>query len=169
MTLSIGFIGLGDQGAPLATAIAETGFPLHVWARRPASLTAVAGVAHTAHNTVADLAAAVDVLALCVSEDEDVLGLLTGGLLDALRPGAVVVNHGTGVPSAATRMASLCAAHDVSFVRKALLDVAHLGRRLDPERRRRGGLPPRGRSSRRCVLAPVFRCRPTRPRRTRRG
>ncbi|MEV0072548.1 hypothetical protein [Amycolatopsis sp. NPDC050768] len=30
MTLSIGFIGLGDQGAPLATAIAEAGFPLDV-------------------------------------------------------------------------------------------------------------------------------------------
>ncbi|WP_326834337.1 NAD(P)-dependent oxidoreductase [Amycolatopsis rhabdoformis] len=115
-TLSIGFIGLGDQGAPLATAIAEAGFPLHVWARRPASLDAVAGVAHTAHDSVAGLAAAVDVLALCVSEDEDVLDLLTDGLAAALRPGTVVVNHGTGVPSAAARMAALCAAHDVGFL-----------------------------------------------------
>ncbi|MFI5613094.1 NAD(P)-dependent oxidoreductase [Amycolatopsis sp. NPDC051903] len=116
MTLEIGFIGLGDQGAPMATAIAEAGFPLHVWARRPASLTAVADVPHTAHDTVAELAAAVDVAALCVSEDQDVLGLLDGGLLAGLRPGSVVVNHGTGVPSAATRMAELCAEHEAGFL-----------------------------------------------------
>lgn len=34
----VGFIGLGDQGLPMATAIAEAGYPLHVWARHPASL-----------------------------------------------------------------------------------------------------------------------------------
>jgi 3-hydroxyisobutyrate dehydrogenase-like beta-hydroxyacid dehydrogenase len=33
-----GFIGLGDQGLPMAAAIAEAGFPLHARARRPASL-----------------------------------------------------------------------------------------------------------------------------------
>lgn len=36
----IGFIGLRDQGLPMATAIAEAGYELHVWARRPASLDA---------------------------------------------------------------------------------------------------------------------------------
>ncbi|ADI12622.1 hypothetical protein SBI_09504 [Streptomyces bingchenggensis BCW-1] len=34
----MGFIGLGDQGLPMATAIAEAGFPLHTWARRPAAV-----------------------------------------------------------------------------------------------------------------------------------
>jgi 3-hydroxyisobutyrate dehydrogenase-like beta-hydroxyacid dehydrogenase len=29
----VGFIGRGDQGLPMATAIAEAGYPLHVWAR----------------------------------------------------------------------------------------------------------------------------------------
>lgn len=27
---SVGFIGLGDQGLPMATAIAQAGYPLHV-------------------------------------------------------------------------------------------------------------------------------------------
>lgn len=39
----MGFIGLGDQGLPLATAIAEAGFPLHAWARRPTSPDGLAG------------------------------------------------------------------------------------------------------------------------------
>ncbi len=38
---AIGFIGLGDQGLPMAKAIAAAGFPLHVWARRRSSLDAL--------------------------------------------------------------------------------------------------------------------------------
>jgi 3-hydroxyisobutyrate dehydrogenase-like beta-hydroxyacid dehydrogenase len=28
----VGWIGLGDQGAPIARAIAEGGYPVHMWA-----------------------------------------------------------------------------------------------------------------------------------------
>jgi phosphoglycerate dehydrogenase-like enzyme len=52
---AVGFIGLGDQGAPMAQAIGDRGFDLHVWARRPKSLEAVADVPHTVHATVVDL------------------------------------------------------------------------------------------------------------------
>jgi NAD binding domain of 6-phosphogluconate dehydrogenase len=41
----VGFIGLGDQGAPMAQAIAGAGFELHAWARRPQSFDGLAGVA----------------------------------------------------------------------------------------------------------------------------
>jgi len=34
----IGFIGLGDQGLPMATAIAEGGYALQVWALNPITL-----------------------------------------------------------------------------------------------------------------------------------
>jgi 3-hydroxyisobutyrate dehydrogenase-like beta-hydroxyacid dehydrogenase len=50
--LDVGFVGLGDQGLPMATAIAEAGFPLHVWARRPAALDALGTTAHLRHETV---------------------------------------------------------------------------------------------------------------------
>ncbi|WP_194926461.1 NAD(P)-dependent oxidoreductase [Catenulispora pinisilvae] len=106
---AVGFIGLGDQGLPMARAVAEAGFPLHVWARRPASLDGLRGVPHTAHDTLSDLAMAADIVALCVSTDEDVFDLVTGGLLAAMRPGAVLVNHGTGLPAAAVRLTELCA------------------------------------------------------------
>lgn len=33
----VGFVGLGDQGGPMALAIMEAGFLLHAWARRPQS------------------------------------------------------------------------------------------------------------------------------------
>ena len=59
-TARVGFIGLGDQGAPMAQAIGDSGFGLHVWARRPQSLDVLARTRHTVHDSPASLAAAVD-------------------------------------------------------------------------------------------------------------
>lgn len=39
--LQVGFVGLGDQGAPMAIAIAEAGWPLRVWARHERSYEAL--------------------------------------------------------------------------------------------------------------------------------
>ena len=98
----VGFIGLGDQDTPIAQAITDGGYPLHAWARRPESLQALDGFPHTAHATVAELAAASDVIALCLREDSDnVQVAVAGGLLEHMRRGTVLVNHGTGLPQAA--------------------------------------------------------------------
>lgn len=105
---TVGFIGLGDQGLPMATAIAEAGYQLNVWARRPASLQALGDTPHTAHATAAGLAAASDIVALCVSTDEDVLRL-AAELVQHMRPGSLLVNHGTGTPRNAMRLAGLSA------------------------------------------------------------
>ncbi|GAA4585964.1 hypothetical protein GCM10023194_30420 [Planotetraspora phitsanulokensis] len=73
---AVGFIGLGDQGAPIAQASADAGHPLHVWARRPESLAVLEGRPFTSYEAMNEMAAAVDVLALCVREDSDVFALV---------------------------------------------------------------------------------------------
>ena len=50
---AVGFIGPGDQGAPIARAIAEAGHPLHAWARRSESLETLSGAPYTSHAPVA--------------------------------------------------------------------------------------------------------------------
>lgn len=92
---TVGFIGPGDQGLPVATAIADAGYELHAWARRPASLQALGDTPCTAHPALAGLAAASDIVAQCVSTGEDVLRL-AAGLVPHLRPGSLLVNHGAG-------------------------------------------------------------------------
>ena len=113
---AVGWIGLGDQGLPMAVAIAEAGYPLHVWARHPASLDALGGTSHVRHGEVDDLAGACDIMGLCVSTDDDVRRLVTGGLLDGARPGSVVVNHGTGTPGNAVRLTEACAPFGVDVL-----------------------------------------------------
>ncbi|MER6121930.1 NAD(P)-dependent oxidoreductase [Streptomyces sp. NPDC001795] len=102
----VGFIGLGDQGGPMAEAIGEHGFELHVWARRSASLAAVERVPHTVHGSVADLGASAELIGLCLRDDADIWEILDGqGLLAAIAPGTIIVNHGTGDPAEAVRIA----------------------------------------------------------------
>lgn len=95
----VGFIGLGDQGSPIARRIVDAGFPLHIWARRAASLEPFADTpAEVAESAVA-LAAAVDILGICVVNDDDVRQvLIDAGVLAAMRPGSIVAIHSTLLP-----------------------------------------------------------------------
>ena len=68
------------------------------------------------HDDLPSLAAASDVIGLCVGTDEDVLALVTGGLLEGLRPGSVLVNHGTGTPGNAVRFAEICSSAGVEVL-----------------------------------------------------
>ncbi|MBL0885937.1 NAD(P)-dependent oxidoreductase [Myceligenerans indicum] len=115
--VAVGWIGLGDQGAPMARAIAEAGYELHVWARRPSSLEELRGVPFTVHDTPAALGAACEIVGLCLNVDDNVREVLTdGGLLGALRAGAVLVNHGTGLPAFARELAALAEPHEVAVL-----------------------------------------------------
>src|SRR3546814_12123478 len=67
-----GFIGLGDQGAPIARRIVEAGYPLTIWARREASTALLSDTAAKVAATPAALAADCDIIGICVVNDRDV-------------------------------------------------------------------------------------------------
>ncbi|WNM31883.1 NAD(P)-dependent oxidoreductase [Streptomyces sp. Li-HN-5-11] len=112
----VGFIGLGSQGAPMARRIAEAGFPTTLWARRPAALAPFEDTAARTAGSPADLAAASDVVCLCVVDDADVEQLTAGpdSVLAGLRPGGVVVVHSTVHPDTCRRLAERARIHRVS-------------------------------------------------------
>lgn len=114
---AVGFIGLGDQGAPMARAIGESRYELNVWARRPQSLDALSATPHTVHRTVAELGAASDIVLLVVRDDIDVIDILENqGLLKSMKPGSIIVNHGTGDVDKATEIAAMAAAYGISVL-----------------------------------------------------
>ena len=101
----------------MAQAIGDSGYGLHVWARRPQSLDVLAQTRHTVHDSPASLAAAVDILALCLRDDRDIWEVLgTPGVEDALRPGLIVVNHGTGDPGENREIAGHLAGKGVAYL-----------------------------------------------------
>jgi 3-hydroxyisobutyrate dehydrogenase-like beta-hydroxyacid dehydrogenase len=114
---AVGFVGLGDQGAPMAQALAHSDYALHVWARNPARLDVLDRYPHTAHPDLASLIAAVDVLALCVTDDDAVRSVITNAQAKkSLRAGHIVINHGTGDPAENRRIAAELAEAGVRYL-----------------------------------------------------
>ena len=117
-TISVGFIGLGSQGAPMAHRIVEGGFPLTLWARRPQSLAPFDDTAATAAPTPAALAEASSIVCICVTGDDDVAEVVEGpdGVLSGLAPGGILLVHSTVHPETCSRLHRLGAEKGITVL-----------------------------------------------------
>ncbi|HLG68268.1 MAG TPA: NAD(P)-dependent oxidoreductase [Acidimicrobiales bacterium] len=113
-----GFIGLGSQGGPMARRIAALGHPLAIWARRPATLEPFAGTGATVVGSPAEVAAASDVVGICVVTDRDVEEVVLGdeGVLAGMAPGGVIAIHSTVHPDTCRRVAARAAERAVDVI-----------------------------------------------------
>src|ERR1700733_10756724 len=114
-TLRVGFIGLGSQGGPMARRIIEAGYPVTLWARRPGTLEPFADTAAKTAGSPAELAAASDLICVCVRDDadtEEVVDAVLGGLA----AGGVIALHTTGHPDTCRRLAERAQARGVRLI-----------------------------------------------------
>lgn len=114
--MQAGFIGLGALGEPMARNLARAGLLAGVWNRtaaRAESFAASTGV--EAFADPASLAAACDLVFICVSADDDVLAVVTQ-LAGHLRPGAIVIDCSTVSAATARRAAGLLAPDGAGFL-----------------------------------------------------
>jgi 3-hydroxyisobutyrate dehydrogenase-like beta-hydroxyacid dehydrogenase len=105
---SLGFIGLGAMGAPMALNLLAAGYHVTVYARRPASMDVlVAAGAHPARSP-ADVASRSGVIHVMVTDTEAVTDVVLGvdGVRDGAAAGAVVIDHSTISPAASRRIAA---------------------------------------------------------------
>ncbi|OBB93104.1 NAD(P)-dependent oxidoreductase [Mycobacterium sp. 852002-40037_SCH5390672] len=116
--MRVGFIGLGSQGAPMARRIAEAGYPTTLWARRPEALEAFADTSADIAESAAELAAASDLVCLCVVGDADIDELACGenGLLSAMTPGSVIAVHSTVHPDTCRELAKKASSQGISVI-----------------------------------------------------
>jgi 3-hydroxyisobutyrate dehydrogenase len=116
MSLKAAFIGLGAMGAPMAGHLQQHGL-LHAVANRTharaVALAQQLGV--SAPDTLAELAAQCDVIALCVTADADVLATVDA-LAPHLKAGTIVVDHSTVAPGTAKQAAAKLAAVGAHFL-----------------------------------------------------
>ena len=108
---NVGLIGVGLMGHGIAKNIARAGFPLSVLehpGNQPLDDLKAAGVSWAADAL--QMAAAVDVLILCVTGTPQVESILLGekGVLRTLRRNAVVVDCSTSNPNDSRRSPRLC-------------------------------------------------------------
>jgi 3-hydroxyisobutyrate dehydrogenase len=100
--MRVGFVGLGDQGAPIAERMARLGdFDTVVWARRPEPLRPFEGGAAEIAGSLAELGAGLDVLSTCVFDAAGTRDILfgPGGAAHSMPTGATVICHSTVSPA----------------------------------------------------------------------
>jgi 3-hydroxyisobutyrate dehydrogenase-like beta-hydroxyacid dehydrogenase len=95
---AVAFIGLGTMGFPMAGHLARAGHELAVWNRSPGRTERFVA-AHRARAAASpcDAARGARLVFVCVGRDADVRQVVLGpaGALEALAPGAVLVDHTT--------------------------------------------------------------------------
>jgi len=116
--MRVGFIGLGSQGGPMARRIIDAGFPTTLWARRPASLAPFADTSAKIAGSPAELAAASDLVCVCVRSDADVedVVLAEDGVLSEIGTDGMIAVHSTVHPDTCRRLATEAAHWGVSVL-----------------------------------------------------
>ncbi len=118
MKPSVGFIGLGLMGRPMAANLLKAGFPLTVWNRTASRAEALAAQGARVAASPAEAAASADVLITIVSDPPAIEQILWGaqGALSTLRSGSVLVDSSTVTPDLARRAAAACAERGAEFL-----------------------------------------------------
>ncbi len=114
MTERLGFAGIGIMGSGMASNLVAKGHPLTVWNRTRARAEAIKGAAVA--DSLEDLAAAADIIMICVSDSPDVVDVVERGLMSRLRNGQLIVDHSTISPAVTRTLAEKVAASGVGWV-----------------------------------------------------
>ncbi len=118
MTLRAGFIGLGNQGRPIAENLAASSHPTIVYDVLEEPVAALAALGATRAGTAREVGAEADVIGICVPEDDHVRAVVLGpdGVLAGCRPGSVIAIHSTILPETAEALARVAAEREVAVL-----------------------------------------------------
>lgn len=116
--IRVGFIGLGNQGKPIAAHLAPAGLATSVFDIAPEPVEELVAGGAKACSSPREVGAAADVVGVCVPEDDHVRAVVQGddGLLAGLAPGGVILIHSTILPETARELAAAAAQRDVAVL-----------------------------------------------------
>ena len=117
MAERVAFVGLGVMGYPMAGWLAEAGHSVTVYNRTRAKAGDwAARFSGSVAGSLAEAAAGADIVLTCVGDDPDVREVVLGanGLIQAMRPGAVFVDHTTASADLAREIAAAGQARGVA-------------------------------------------------------
>ena len=114
--MKVGFIGLGSMGSAMASNLVAAGHAVTVWNRSEAAVEPLVALGAKPAKTP-DRAVLGDAVCSMLANDQAVRAVfLDGGLLDAMDPGMVHVNHATISVALAQELAEAHAARGIDYV-----------------------------------------------------
>lgn len=113
MTQTVGFIGLGLMGRPMAKNLLKAGFALVVHNRSSGAVDDLVGHGAERADSPADVARRATRIITMVPDSPDVERVLTGdrGIFTAVQPGTIVTDCSSIAPAAARNLARQAEAH----------------------------------------------------------
>ncbi|GAB3793063.1 NAD(P)-dependent oxidoreductase [Dyella agri] len=129
--MKVGFLGLGAMGAAMATNLLKAGHEVTVWNRSPAATQPLAALGAAVAPTPAEATHGDAVLSMLANDDAVRGVILDDGVLGAMAPGTVHVNHATVSVALAKELARMHAARGVDYVAAPVFgrpDVAAAGK-----------------------------------------
>ena len=118
MNKTIGFIGLGVMGFPMAGHLSKI-FEVSVFNRSHSkSEKWKKNFSGTSCNTIKEISSNSEILILCVGNDKDVKEIICGqdGAIDFLKPGSIIIDHTTTSSDLAIELSSLLKPKKISFI-----------------------------------------------------
>jgi len=118
MAVSVGFIGLGNMGNPMAGNVLKNGFPVTVFDKNPKAMENLVKAGATAGASARQVVESVEVLLTCLpgSPEVEELYLGPGGLVERAKPGNVLVDMSSVLPSTPRKLEPLARARGVQFL-----------------------------------------------------
>lgn len=118
-SMTIGFIGLGRMGSPMAQNLLKAGYSLKVYDIDPEKITALVELGARAAVSPADAVTGVEVAISMILDDAvlDAVALGADGILPAARSGLIYADMSTVSPMASKRVAIEAGKRDVKYLR----------------------------------------------------
>jgi 3-hydroxyisobutyrate dehydrogenase len=117
-TTTVGFVGVGNIGKPMALRLLDEGFEVHVYDLNDDAVHACTDEGAIAATSIADVARESDIVAVAVLDDDQVTSVLCGddGILPSAKHGATILIHSTILPWTAQELRGRAADHGVHVV-----------------------------------------------------
>jgi len=118
MATSVGFIGVGNMGNPMASNVLKAGFPMIVYDRNPQAMESLlqAGAQRAASAREVVEGAEIVLTSLPASPDVEAVYLEPGGLVDSAKPGTMLIDLSSVFPSTPRKIEPRAQARGVHFL-----------------------------------------------------
>lgn len=115
---TIGFIGTGKMGLPMTRNLLAAGYPVNAFNRSPESLQLAADAGATAAGSIANVAAAADIVVTSLTNQQSVRDVYLGdnGLVANARPGQILIDTSTNDIPLVHEIAEAATARSAAFL-----------------------------------------------------
>ncbi|MGH8069272.1 MAG: NAD(P)-dependent oxidoreductase [Candidatus Entotheonellia bacterium] len=118
MAISVGFIGVGNMGNPMATNVLKAGFPMTVYDRNPQAMENLLQAGARRATSASEVVEGSELVltSLPASPDVEAVYLEPGGLVESAKPGAILIDLSSVLPSTPRKIEPRARARGVHFL-----------------------------------------------------